>query len=125
MRADLEVAHHISAAIVGRGVMRVSCSMVVNQAMVHLGGPVFSASTAASGPSHVSIFPPPPAPTNLPAAGASNVAAHVTHTPCGASAWGSMHTAAQAMPINVHGGHAQLHTGHTGGVGEAIGVARA
>ena len=51
--------------------------------------------------------------------------AHVTHTPCGASAGGSAHTAAQKVPINVHGGHAQLHTGHTGGVGETIGVARA
>ena len=115
----------ISAAIVGHVVMRVSWNMVVNQAMVRLGGPMFSASTAASGPSHVSIFPPPHPPTNPPVVGASTVAAHVTHMLRGASAGGYAHTAAQAVPINVHGGHAQLCTGHTGGVSKAIGVAHA
>ena len=125
MRANLEAVHRISAAIVRHGVMRVSWSMVVNQAMVRLGGPVFSASAAASGPSHVSIFPPPPAPINPPAVGASTVTAHITHVPRGVSAGGSAHTAVQAVPINMHGGHAQLHTGHTGGVGKVIGVARA
>ena len=125
MRADLQAAHRISAVIVGCGVMRVSWSMVANQAMVRFGGPVFSTSAAALGPSHVSIFLPPPAPTSLPAAGASTVIAHVTHTLHGASAGGSAHTAAQVVPINVHGGHAQLHTGHTGCLGEVIGVVRA
>ena len=125
MRADLEAAYLIRAAIVGCGVMWVSWSMVVNQAMVCLGGPMFNASAAASGLSHVSIFPPCPAPTNPPAAGAITVTAHVTHTLRRASAGGSAHTAVQAVPINVHGGHAKLHTGHTGGVGEALGVARA
>ena len=93
MHADLEAVHRVSAAIVGRGVMRVLWSMVVNQAMVRLEGPVFSTSAAASGPSHVSIFPPPPAPINTPAAGASTVTAHVTHKPRGASAGGSAQTA--------------------------------
>ena len=50
------------------------------------------------------------------------MAAHVTHMACGASAGGSAHTVAHAVPINVRGGHAQLHTGHTEGVGEVIGV---
>ena len=39
MYANFEAAHHISAALVGRGVVLVSWGMVVNQAMVHLGGP--------------------------------------------------------------------------------------
>ena len=39
MHADFKAVHRISAALVGHGVMRVSWGMVVNQAMVHLGGP--------------------------------------------------------------------------------------
>ena len=51
------------------------------------------------------------------------MAANVTRMLGGASAGGSAYTTAQAVPIKVHGGHAQLRMGHTGGVDEAIGVA--
>lgn len=106
MRADLEAAHHISAALVGRGVVQVSWVMVINQAMVHLGGPVFSAYSAASG-QQVSIFPPP----NPPAAGPSTqVAAHATYTSHLPTAWGHVLTV-QAAPTNDQNLR-QLHVGH-------------